>query len=137
MSRPGVEHVRAGDRLIAIIVSRAYDPPSTQFVTSSEANLQLGFIKYPAGGVIQEHVHRPIERHVVGTNEVLLVRYGKMEVLLYDEDRRLAAQRVLGTGDLLLLMSGGHGFRMLEDTVLVEVKQGPYTGLDEKERFSP
>ena len=136
MNAPGIEHVKAGDQLIAIIVFQGYTPPSTHFVTGSEANLQLGFIKYPAGSAIQEHVHRPIERRIIGTNEVLLVRQGKLEVSLYGEDRRLVAQRILSAGDLVLLVGGGHGFRMLEDTVLVEVKQGPYTGIDEKERFS-
>ena len=132
-----IEQVFVSEQLIAIIVSHAHNPPSTEFVTSADINMQVGFIKYPAGGVIQPHVHRPIERHVVGTNEVLLVRSGKMEVSLYDDERQLVAQRILQQGDLLLLMNGGHGFRVLEDTVLLEVKQGPYSGLDEKERFEP
>ena len=132
-----IEYIRAGEQLVAIIISGAHNPMSTEFVTSSDLNLQVGFIKYPAGGVIQPHVHRPIERHIVGTGEVLLVRSGKMEVSLYDNERQLVAQRMLSKGDLLLLVGGGHGFQMLEDTVLLEVKQGPYTGLDEKERFEP
>ena len=132
-----IEHTHAGEQLIAIIISQDYNPSSTEFVTTSDLNLQVGFIKYPAGGVIQTHVHRPLERHIVGTGEVLFVRSGKAEVSLYDDERQLVAQRVLQQGDLLLLVSGGHGFRMLEDTVLLEVKQGPYTGLDEKERFEP
>lgn len=130
-----IEYIRAGEQLVAIIISRTHNPPSTEFVTSSDLNLQVGFIKYPAGGVIQPHVHRPMERHIVGTSEVLLVRSGMMEVSLYDNERQLVAERVLSEGDLLLLVGGGHGFQMLEDTVLLEVKQGPYTGLDEKERF--
>ena len=133
-----VEHIHdAGEQLIAIIVSREHNPPSTEFVTTSDLNLQVGLIKYPAGGVILPHMHRPLERHIVGTGEVLFVRSGKAEVSFYDDERQPVAQRVLQQGDLLLLVSGGHGFRMLEDTVLMEVKQGPYTGLDEKERFEP
>ena len=119
------------------MLSGDHNPPSTEFVTTSDLNLQVGLIKYPAGGVIRPHVHRPLERHIVGTGEVLLVRSGKAEVSLYDDERQLVAQRLLQQGDLLLLVSAGHGFRMLEDTVLLEVKQGPYTGLDEKERFEP
>ena len=137
MTMSTVEHIHAGERLIAIIVSRDHNPPSTEFVTTSDLNLQVGLIKYPAGGIIQPHVHRPLERHIVGTGEFLFVRLGKAEVSLYDDERQLVAQRILQQGDLLLLVSGGHGFRMLEDTVLLEVKQGPYTGLDEKERFVP
>jgi hypothetical protein len=72
---------------------------------------------------------------VVGTQEVIIVRSGRCEIDLYDSDRRHVATRELDTGDVIIIASGGHGFRMLEDTVLLEVKQGPYTGLDEKERF--
>jgi hypothetical protein len=137
MTTINVEHILAGKQLIAIIARGTYNPPSTEFVTPADTNFQVGFIKYPANGIIQPHVHRPIERHIVGTSEALVVRTGKMEVSLYDWDRKLVAQRVLTAGDLLLLFGAGHGFRMLEDTVLLEVKQGPYSGLDEKERFEP
>jgi hypothetical protein len=56
---------------------------------------------------------------------------------LYSEDRAFVASRQLGTGDLVLAIRGGHGFRMIEDTVLFEIKQGPYSGQAEKERFDP
>jgi cupin fold WbuC family metalloprotein len=132
---PGIEHICCDSRLIAIIVSHLHNPENTNFLTASDINLQVGFIKYPREGVIQSHVHLPLERHIVGTNEVLFVRSGKMQVYLFNERRELIAERILSQGDLLVLISGGHGFRMLEDTVLLEIKQGPYTGLDEKERF--
>lgn len=137
MNAAEVEHVYGEGKLVAIIVPHEYNPPTTDFVTTNDRNLQVGFIKYPAGGTIQPHVHLPLERHLVGTGEVLIVRSGKMEVSLFDDSRRLVRQRTLSAGDILVLVSGGHGFRMSEDTVLVEVKQGPYTGLAEKERFEP
>jgi cupin fold WbuC family metalloprotein len=130
-----IEHVYAGEQLIAIIVSHSHKPKSTEFVTTSDQTMQVGFIKYPKGGNIQPHLHRRLERHIVGTGEVLYVREGRLEVFLFDDQRHPAATRILEQGDLLLLISGGHGFHMLEDTVLLEVKQGPYIGLDEKERF--
>jgi mannose-6-phosphate isomerase-like protein (cupin superfamily) len=130
-----IEHIRAGQRLIAILVSRRHDPAATEFVTTPDQNLQVGFVKYPTGGIIQRHKHRHLERHIEGTDEVLFVRSGRVEISLYDDDRQEVARRTLEQGDLILLVSGGHGFRVLEDTVLLEVKQGPYTGLDEKERF--
>ena len=137
MNAAEVEHVYGDGKLVAIIVSHEYDPPTTDFVTTNDRSLQVGFIKYPAGGTIQPHVHLPLERRLVGTGEVLIVRSGKMEVSLFDDSRRLVRQRTLSAGDILVLVSGGHGFRMSEDTVLIEVKQGPYTALAEKERFEP
>ena len=136
LSTHTVEYISDGEgRLLAITISHEHEAPDTEFMTTSDLNMQVGFIKYPEGGEIQPHVHLPIERHLVGTSEVLVVRRGKMEVLLFDETRHLVKSKVMTTGDILVLVSGGHGFRMLEDTVLMEVKQGPYTGLKEKERF--
>jgi hypothetical protein len=130
-----VEHITSGESTLAIIVRRGYRPGATEFVTTPDLNQQVGLIVYPAGGEIARHVHRPLERRTVGTAEVLLVREGSCEIDVYDDGRALVATRVLEQGDVMLMVGGGHGFRMLEDTVLVEVKQGPYPGLDEKEAF--
>lgn len=143
MTRAAATFIESVERIgyegtpIAIVVRGHYSPPQAEFLTPSDYKQQLGFIVYPAGGLIQAHTHKPLERRLVGTSEVLLVRSGRVEVDLYNDARELVATRVLEAGDLLLLISGGHGFRMLEDTVLLEVKQGPYTGIEEKERFQP
>jgi hypothetical protein len=110
-------------------------PRETTFLTPPEFKQQVGFIVYPARGEIQRHVHRPLERHLVGTSEVLIVRRGCCEIDIYNDQLELVATRELRQGDIMLMVGGGHGFRMLEDTVFLEVKQGPYTGIDEKERF--
>ncbi len=120
---------------LAYIICGKLNPTQTTFLTPPEFKQQVGFIVYPAGGEIQRHVHRPLERHLVGTSEVLIVRRGRCEIDIYNDERELVATRELGQGDIMLMVGGGHGFRMLEDTVFLEVKQGPYTGLDEKERF--
>lgn len=133
--RGGIEQIYAGDAVIAIIVRLDTAMAETTFVTEPEASLQLGLIVYPQGGEVPRHTHRPLDRRLTGTAEVLFVRSGRCEVDLYDDDRRFVAARKLATGDVIVLLSGGHGFRMLEDTVLAEVKQGPYPGVDEKERF--
>lgn len=120
---------------LAYIIRGKLNPTQTTFLTPPEFKQQVGFIVYPAGGEIQRHMHRPLERHLVGTSEVLIVRRGRCEIDIYNDERELVATRELGQGDIMLMVGGGHGFRMLEDTVFLEVKQGPYTGLDEKERF--
>jgi len=130
-----VEHICDNGRPLACIVHAAHQPRSTQFITPDNWDQQVGFVVYPAGGTIARHVHLPIERRLVGTSEVLVVRKGRCEVDLFDEQGMLVVTRELRTGDVLILVAGGHGFRMLEDTVLLEVKQGPYTGLSEKDYF--
>jgi len=120
---------------LAYIIRGKLNPTQTTFLTPPEFKQQVGFIVYPAGGEIQRHVHRPLERHLIGTSEVVIVRRGRCEIDLYNDERQLVAVRELGQGDIMLMVTGGNGFRMLENTVFLEVKQGPYTGLEEKERF--
>ncbi len=130
-----LEIVADGEVTLAIIVRAGYRPEDTKFLTESDALQQMGFICYPEGSEIPRHDHRPIERSIRGTSECLIVREGRTEMTLYNEQREAVCTRELTTGDVVLLMAGGHGFRQLEDTVLLEVKQGPYPGPDEKERF--
>jgi len=130
-----IECVSVQGRPLAYIIRSEFSPQRTEFPTPAELNLQVGFVVYAAGGAVAPHLHRPIARSTVGTAEVLVVKTGRCLLDVFDDDKRLIATRELRPGDVMLMVGGGHGFRMLEDTVLLEVKQGPYTGLDEKERF--
>jgi hypothetical protein len=130
-----VERVLHCGQPLAYVIRSGYVPSATTFLTPPEFKQQVGFVVYPKGGQVARHVHLPIERRVVGTSEVLVVREGRCLVDIYADDHELVATRELRQGDIMLMVGGGHGFRMLEDTVFLEVKQGPYTGVDEKERF--
>lgn len=130
-----IERITWNGQPLCYIVRAELNPEKTTFLTPPEFNSQVGFIVYQAGEEIARHVHRPLERHIVGTSEVLIVHKGRCEMDVYNDDRKLVATRELREGDIMIMVSGGHGFRMLEDTVLLEVKQGPYPGIDEKERF--
>lgn len=130
-----VEIIADGDQPLAYIISASMSPDATTFLTPPEFKQQVGFVVYAKGGEVKRHRHRALERHLVGTSEVLVVRSGRCEIDIYTEEGELTATRELGAGDVMLMVGGGHGFRMLEDTVLLEIKQGPYTGLDEKEHF--
>jgi len=130
-----IEKIMWGDVPLAYIIRGDLMPSRTTFLTPPQFKQQVGFVVYPAGGEIQRHVHRPLSRHLIGTSEVLIVRRGRCEIDIYNDDRELVATRELREGDIMLMVGGGHGFHMLDDTVFLEVKQGPYTGQDEKERF--
>ena len=130
-----VEQISWNDHPLAYIVRHDYEPAATTFVTPADFTQQLGFVVTPKGGEIQPHLHRSLERRIRGISEVLLVKKGRCEVNFYTNEKEPVTTRELGVGDILLLIDGGHGFRMLEDTVFVEIKQGPYIGLEEKERF--
>lgn len=130
-----VETIRHQDKVLCILVRALPAPTQTEFYTPNDYNLQMGNIVYPAGGAIPRHSHRPVTRTVTGTSEVLVVQKGRMLIDLYDDAKSLVATREMSVGDAVALVSGGHGFRLLEDTVLLEVKQGPYSGIQEKDRF--
>jgi len=130
-----VEKIVSNGKPLAYIIRGELEPTETTFFTPPEFKQQVGYIVYPAGGEIQRHLHRPLERNLVGTSEVLIVRRGRCQIDIYNDCRELVASRELRSGDITLMVGGGHGFRMQEDTVFLEVKQGPYTRIDEKERF--
>lgn len=71
----------------------------------------------------------------MGTPEVLIVKSGKMKTTFYDDNRVTIGEETLSSGDIIILFKGGHGFEMIEDTILIEVKQGPYLGELDKEKF--
>ncbi len=110
-------------------------PEQTTFITPPEFKQQAGFVVYPAGGTIARHIHLPLERHLVGTSEVLVLLKGRCLIDIYTDGKELVATRELVKGDVMLMIGGGHGFRIQEDTVFLEIKQGPYLNTEEKERF--
>jgi len=94
-------------------------------------------MKRPAGYVIQPHVHNIVERKVEYTQEVLFIKAGKVRLDFYDDEKNYLKSIILEEGDVILLANGGHGFEMLEETEIIEVKQGPYAGEMDKVRFEP
>ena len=126
------ESVASNGQVLAYIVRGTPEAENTEFHTPDEIELQAGFIVYSAGNAIAPHKHAQVSRNIDRHCEVIVVRKGCCEVDIFDEENDLVATHTLRMGDLAILVSGGHGFRMLEDTILLEVKQGPYYGPQEK-----
>jgi hypothetical protein len=93
-------------------------------------------MSYGAGKVIPAHVHTTVRREVFYTQETLFIRKGKVRIDFYSQQKEYRTSRILGSGDVILLISGGHGFEVLEELNMVEVKQGPYAGDADKIRFT-
>ncbi len=130
-----MERIVHKDELLAIIVRRDYSDPGVHFFTPREFSQQLGYMQHPAGRSIQPHVHLPVQRELTYTQEVLFIRKGKLRVDFYTSAQKYVESRVLEAGDVILLASAGHGFQVLEDLEMLEVKQGPYAERDDKTRF--
>ena len=130
-----MQKIEHDNKLLAIIIPHDFHSEGVHFCTPGEFSQQLAFMHHPAGHVIDAHVHNTIPREVFYTQEVLFIRKGKLEVDFYDDDKNYLESKILSDGDVIFLASGGHGFTVIEDLDMIEVKQGPYAqGLD-KIRF--
>lgn len=130
-----IEKIECGGRLLALIVSNQYDKPGISFFTSNELSQQLAYMHHPAGKIIAPHVHNPVTREVQYTQETLLLKRGKLRVDFFDDQQNYLESRILLAGDAILLVQGGHGFEVLEEIEMFEVKQGPYAGEGDKTCF--
>lgn len=120
---------------LAIIVPMDFSKSGVHFFTPDDFSQQLAYMNHPAGKIIQPHVHNTVLREVHYTQEALFIRKGKLRVDFYDDKQNYLESHVLKTGDVILLVSGGHGFEVLEEIEMIEVKQGPYAGEKDKTRF--
>lgn len=130
------ENITFNGLLLAIIVYHNFSEDGIHFFTPGELSQQLAHLQHPKGKIIAPHVHNPVERNVQFTQEVLFIRKGKLRVDFYDDQQRYIKSRILGEGDVILLATGGHGFEVLEEIQMIEVKQGPYAGDMDKTRFT-
>lgn len=124
--------------ILAVHFSRMEDDKpqsSVRFLTENEWEMQIAVIAKKKGEVIDKHIHPKLLRTVYNTPETLLLRKGKVKVTVFDERKNWIREIVLNKGDMLLQLAGGHGFEILEDSELLEIKQGPFAGTKDKIRF--
>lgn len=131
-----IKEIKHKDNLLALIISKDFNNPGIHFFTPDNLSQQLAYMHYPKGKIIQPHIHNPVPREVIYTQEVLIIKRGLLRVDFYSEDERYLESYVLNAGDIILLATGGHGFEVLEELEMIEVKQGPYTGDSDKTRFN-
>jgi mannose-6-phosphate isomerase-like protein (cupin superfamily) len=132
-----IEKVEIGGATLALILRSGFQEPGIHFFTPNDYSQQLGYMRHPSGKVIPPHYHQLKERAVMRTQEVLFLRRGRLRVDFYGQDQAYLESRVLCAGDVILLAAGGHGFEALEEIEMIEVKQGPYVGEEDKVRFEP
>lgn len=132
-----IEEIREDGHLLAMIIRANHEAYGVEFYTPNEFSQQLAAMGHPKGKVIPPHVHNSVAREVEFTKEVLIIKQGKLRVDFYREDQSYINSTILYPHDVILLARGGHGFEVLEDLQMIEVKQGPYAGEKDKIRFQP
>ena len=132
MENNNLEVIKDDGQILAIIIRKDFQEDGVKFFSPEEFPQQVGSICYPKGQIIEAHTHKLIKREIYLTQEVLIIRKGKIKVNLYNSDRKYLQSRVLNSGDVILIAHGGHGYEVLEDIDMIEIKQGPYLGKDDK-----
>jgi hypothetical protein len=130
-----MQTIKHGENILGILIPKNFSANGINFFTPDDFSQQLAYMNRPAGYAIDPHVHNAIQREVQLTQEVLFIRSGKVRVDFYSQSQEYLESWILFAGDVLLLASGGHGFEMLEESEIIEVKQGPYAGDRDKTRF--
>lgn len=130
------EQIVLNDHIIAIILYNEFIKDGIRFFTPADFSQQLGYMNHKKGDTIQEHKHILHTRDIKFTQETLFIKRGHVRIDFYSDDNTYFTSRELRTGDVILLASGGHGFEFLDETEMIEVKQGPYTGDKDKVRFN-
>lgn len=130
-----MEKVINNNELLAIIIRSDRSKEGIDFFTPNDFSQQVAYMNHKQGHLIEAHFHNKVVREVHYTQEVLIIKKGKLRVDFYDKECSYIESRVLNKEDIIILVTGGHGFEILEDLEMIEVKQGPYVGEQDKTRF--
>lgn len=130
-----IEKINFKQELYSIIIRNEFHEEGITFFTEEKYSQQLAYMSHPKGKTIDPHIHKKVQREVNYTQEVLIIKEGKLKVNFYDEEKNFFTSKILYGGDVILLIKGGHGFEVLEKLKMIEVKQGPYLGENDKIRF--
>lgn len=123
-------------RMLALIIPRNFSQSGVKFFTPETFSQQLAHMEHPQGHTIEAHTHTPMCREVTHTQEVLILRKGRLRVDFYDDSQAYIKSTIIEAGDVILLAAGGHGFQVLEKVEMIEIKQGPFAGENDKCRFA-
>jgi hypothetical protein len=131
----GLEYFYYNEELYCIIIRDNFIGNSVIFFTEDDTPQQLGYLPHKKGNMIKPHLHKVLKREIFNTNEVLFIKKGKIKINFYNSEKEFIGSEILETGDVIHLSKGGHGFEILEESIMLEVKQGPYLGVNDKEIF--
>ena len=131
----GISKIVSDGKLFAIIIKNNFRTQGIHFFTDDSDTQQVAYMQHDKGHIIQNHYHNEIKREVLFTKEVLVMKKGQLKCLFFDDKQNLISTQIIETGDVLVLIAGGHGFECISDVEMFEIKQGPYVGNEDKTRF--
>jgi len=131
-----IEKITYKKKLLALIVRGKYRrKKGITFFTPNESTQQFGYMKHKKKHIIKPHLHKKRVTKISYTTEVILILKGKLRVDFYTPDKKYLFSKVLKGNDIIMLVHGGHGFKILNDIEMLEIKQGPYSLIKDKIKF--
>lgn len=131
-----IQNIAYKKKTLALIIKASYlKKKGVNFFTNPKYLQQVAFMNHPKNHSIQPHVHKKNIRKISGTSEVLIVLQGKMKIDFYSEKKKYLFSKEAKKNDIIILLTGGHGFKMLNNCKFIEVKQGPYQIKKDKYKF--
>ncbi len=131
-----IENIIHNGAVIALIIYNNYKQEGIQFLSPHDYSLQLGYMTRTKGYKVIPHIHNPVIRNTIGTQEVLLIKSGVIRIDFFSFEQEYLESRELSEGDVILLAGAGHGIEVLQDAVIIEVKNGPFLEGADKGRFT-
>ena len=131
-----IEEIIYKNKLYALIIKENYqNKKGISFFTKNDANQQIGFMSHPKNYFIKPHKHQKRETKIFITSEVIILQKGKLRVDFYDTRKKYLFSVVIKKNQIIMLVHGGHGFKVLEQVKMLEIKQGPYVSDKDKVKF--
>ena len=123
-------------KLFALIIDKNFRKlKGVNFLTSPEDTQQIGFMKHKKNHIVLPHLHKKRLTKINFTTEVILLLKGILRVDFYDKKKKYLFSKKINEGQIIMLVSGGHGFKVIKDVEMIEVKQGPYNPKKDKQKF--
>lgn len=132
-----IEKIIHKNKLFALIVSGNYrNKKGITFFTPDSASQQFGYMKHKKGHIIKPHKHLKRTTKIFTTTEVILLLKGILRVDFYNQKKKYLFSKILKKKSIILLVHGGHGFKVIKDVEMIEVKQGPFNISKDKVKFN-
>ena len=107
------------------------------FFSSNDLPQQFGYIYQKKNYIIPPHTHRKRSTKVFITSEVLIILKGILRIDFYDLKQKYLFSKIIKKGQIIFLLHGSHGFKVIKDLQMIEVKQGPFKKNMDKIKFLP
>jgi hypothetical protein len=132
-----IEKIIHNKKIYALIVKK-YNRKKTgiNFFTPNYFPQQLGFMKHGKNHLIKPHYHKKRLTKILITTEIILIIKGILRVDFYNEKQKYIFSKLLKKNQIILLMHGGHGFKIIKDVEMLEFKQGPFSVKKDKIKFN-